>query len=141
MPNPNRFVRLLRHCLALGRSAAKRFPVETMDRIEERVTLSERRHGAEIRIAIETALPPLAILAGQTPRERALEVFGGLRVWDTERNNGVLAQAAAMGCSVPEPFMFLSFITLAAIPAFAVTDKGYVNCLTQQLMDPVLSWK
>jgi len=46
-----------------------------------------------------------------------------------------------MGCSVPEPFMFLSFITLAAIPAFAVTDKGYVNCLTQQLMDPVLSWK
>lgn len=90
MPNPNRFVRLLRHCLALGRSAARRFPVETMDRIEERVTLSERRHGAEIRIAIETALAPLAILAGQTPRERALEVFGGLRVWDTEANNGIL---------------------------------------------------
>ena len=24
------------------------------------------------------------------PRERALEVFGSLRVWDTERNDGVL---------------------------------------------------
>ncbi len=90
MPSSNRFIRLLRHCLMLGRSAARRFPGAVMDRIESRVALSERRHGAEIRIAIETALPPAAILAGQTPRERALEVFGGLRVWDTEANNGIL---------------------------------------------------
>ncbi|MBN1247751.1 MAG: adenine deaminase [Anaerolineae bacterium] len=52
----------------------------------------------------------------------------------------VLAQAQAMGCTVPEPFMFLSFITLAAIPAFAVTDKGYVDCLKQELIDPILGW-
>lgn len=90
MPGSNRFLRLMRHCLALGRSASRRFPDDAMDRIESRVTLSERRHGAEIRIAIETALPPAAILSGETPRERALEVFGGLRVWDTEANNGIL---------------------------------------------------
>ncbi|MCO5118841.1 MAG: TPM domain-containing protein [Burkholderiaceae bacterium] len=90
MERANRFLRLLRHCLTPGGLAARRFPAATMDRIEERVTLAERSHGAEIRIAIETALPVSAILAGQTPRERALEVFGGLCVWDTEANNGVL---------------------------------------------------
>lgn len=30
------------------------------------------------------------MLEGKTPRERALEVFSHLRVWDTEHNNGVL---------------------------------------------------
>jgi adenine deaminase len=45
-----------------------------------------------------------------------------------------------MGCSVPEPFMFLSFITLAGIPQFAVTDKGYIDCLKQAIIDPVLNW-
>ena len=30
------------------------------------------------------------LLAGLTARERALELFGLLRVWDTEHNNGVL---------------------------------------------------
>ena len=52
----------------------------------------------------------------------------------------VLAKAQALGCTVPEPFMFLSFITLAAIPAYAVTDKGYVDCMKQEIIDPVLSW-
>ncbi|MFA7503988.1 MAG: TPM domain-containing protein [Burkholderiaceae bacterium] len=90
MEPSGRFMRLLRHCLTPDGLAARRFPAGTMDRIEARVTLAERSHGAEIRIAIESALSPSAILAGQSPRERALEVFGGLRVWDTEANNGVL---------------------------------------------------
>lgn len=90
MRESNRFLRLLRHCMTPHGLAARRFPAATMDRIEERVTLAERSHGAEIRIAIESALAASAVLAGQTPRERALEVFGGLRVWDTEADNGVL---------------------------------------------------
>jgi len=85
------------------------------------------------------------VAGGKVVASIALPVVGLLSdmdAWSFARaRKDVLAQAAAMGCSVPEPFMFLSFITLAAIPAFAVTDKGYVNCLTQQLMDPVLSWK
>jgi uncharacterized membrane protein len=32
----------------------------------------------------------LTVLRGLSPRERALEVFGRLGVWDTEGNNGVL---------------------------------------------------
>ena len=40
--------------------------------------------------AVEGSLPPLRVLRKLTPRERALEVFGLLRVWDTEENGGVL---------------------------------------------------
>ena len=40
--------------------------------------------------AIESALTPLHVLNNAAPRARALEVFSQLRVWDTERNNGVL---------------------------------------------------
>ena len=36
------------------------------------------------------ALEPGEIWHGKTPRERALEVFAALGVWDTEANNGVL---------------------------------------------------
>ncbi len=69
-------------------------------------------------------------------------LLSDLDAWTfSKQRQTVLAQAQALGCAVPEPFMFLSFITLAAIPAFAITDMGYVNCLTQQLMDPVLSWE
>ena len=47
-------------------------------------------HRGEIRFAVEDALDGPALLAGQSARERALEVFSQLRVWDTEENNGVL---------------------------------------------------
>lgn len=40
--------------------------------------------------AVEGALDGLPLLRGQTARERALEVFSQLRVWDTEGNNCVL---------------------------------------------------
>jgi uncharacterized membrane protein len=35
-------------------------------------------------------LPLAQVLRRTPPRHRALEVFGALRVWDTEGNNGVL---------------------------------------------------
>lgn len=33
---------------------------------------------------------PAAVWAGLTPRQRAIDLFGHLRVWDTEHNDGVL---------------------------------------------------
>ncbi|MBZ0068347.1 MAG: TPM domain-containing protein, partial [Thiobacillus sp.] len=50
----------------------------------------ETRHDGEIRFAIESRLPASAVWRGMRGRERALEVFSSLRVWDTEHNNGVL---------------------------------------------------
>jgi adenine deaminase len=68
-------------------------------------------------------------------------LLSDLDAWTfAEHRQAVLAKAQALGCTVPEPFMFLSFITLAAIPAFAITDKGYVDCMKQEIIDPVLSW-
>jgi len=51
---------------------------------------SESRHNGEIRFAIETSLAPAQVWRGMSGRERAIEVFANLRVWDTEHNSGVL---------------------------------------------------
>ena len=61
-----------------------------LTRIEEAIARSERAHSAEVRIAIEASLPMRDVLRGRAPRERALEVFGTLGVWDTAASNGVL---------------------------------------------------
>ena len=39
---------------------------------------------------VEGGLPVLALFSGRTARERAIEVFSRLRIWDTEDNAGVL---------------------------------------------------
>ncbi len=61
-----------------------------MSRIEQAIALSETRHGGQIRFAVEHALDTSSLLQGESARERALEVFSALRVWDTQHNNGVL---------------------------------------------------
>lgn len=82
--------RLLRHLLTDRRTLGRAFPPAALDAIEQRVSEAEQGHGAEIRVAFEDSLGLGRVLAGTTARERALEVFGALRVWDTEANNGVL---------------------------------------------------
>ena len=66
------------------------FPDDSLRRIEQAVADGERRHSAEIRIAIEASLSWHRLIKGLAPRERALQVFADLGVWDTEANNGVL---------------------------------------------------
>ena len=48
------------------------------------------RHGGEICVCVEASLPLAEVWRGVQARGRALDVFAQLRVWDTERNNGVL---------------------------------------------------
>ncbi len=82
--------RLLRH-LATGSFAVRRhFPAGALQAIETAVRDAETRHSGEIRFAVEAALDLRRLLNAQSARERAIEVFSQLRVWDTERNNGVL---------------------------------------------------
>ena len=52
--------------------------------------------------------------------------------------NALNAAMAERGCIIAIPFMFLSFICLAALPAFAITDHGFINVITMQLQDPIL---
>jgi uncharacterized membrane protein len=61
-----------------------------MAAIAQAIAKSEREHGGEIRFAVEPALDTRPLLAGQSARERALEVFSLLRLWDTDERNGVL---------------------------------------------------
>ena len=49
--------------------------------------------------------------------------------------NGIIHE---LGCPITIPFMFLSFICLAAIPVYAITDVGFINVLTQEVVDPVI---
>ena len=67
-----------------------RFSKETLRAIEQAVQACEARHGGEIRVAVEDSLPLPDVLRGLTPRQRAIEVFGALGVWNTVHNNGVL---------------------------------------------------
>jgi uncharacterized membrane protein YgcG len=59
-------------------------------RLEARVHASEKRHSGEIRLCVEAGLPSSYLWKRLSVRDRALALFGKLRVWDTELNNGVL---------------------------------------------------
>ena len=82
--------RIMRH-LSSGRAAVRRaFPQRALDAVELAIRETETRHDGQIRFAVEAALDLSPLLGGQPARERAIEVFSELRVWDTEHNNGVL---------------------------------------------------
>ena len=82
--------RILRHLLT-GQLAVRRlFPAVSLAAIEQAIKQSEMSHGGEICFAVEAALNTTPLLRNQTARERAVEVFSQLHIWDTEYNNGVL---------------------------------------------------
>lgn len=85
-----RLRRILRHRWIDEVDAARALGPAALERLEQRVAASERRHSGEIRLCIEAGLPLSYLWRDATPRQRALTMFGKLRVWDTERNNGVL---------------------------------------------------
>ena len=86
----NRWTRLLKHRLLDEGDAERVLGAGALERITQRVTASERRHSGEIRVCVEAGLPFSYIRREATPRERAVAMFGKLRVWDTEHDNGVL---------------------------------------------------
>jgi folate-binding Fe-S cluster repair protein YgfZ len=82
--------RALKHLAAPQWVVRGAFPPAVMARIEAAITASELAHRGEIRFVVEGGLDLMPLLRGMSPRERALEVFSELRVWDTEENTGVL---------------------------------------------------
>ena len=83
-------MRWWRHAVTDAADAKRAFPPAAFDRIERAIAEAEARHAGQIVFVIEPALPVGRVLARLAPRERALEVFGLMRVWDTEENAGVL---------------------------------------------------
>ena len=82
--------RLWRHLVTDNLSVRHAFPKAALDRIEQAIAAGERSHRGQVCFAVEGSLHPVHVMRRLTPRERALEVFGLLRVWDTEENSGVL---------------------------------------------------
>ena len=84
------FARIFRHLILPQWRVSQVLPAAVLARIEKAVNASESRHSGQIRFAVENALDLQELLRGESARERAIEVFAALRVWDTEHNNGVL---------------------------------------------------
>jgi uncharacterized membrane protein len=84
------WIRILSHLLTGQLVVHRKFPAASLAAIEQAIKQSEMYHGGEICFAVEAALNTASLLRNQTARERAVEVFSQLRIWDTENNNGVL---------------------------------------------------
>ena len=85
-----RLARILKHRWLDERDVDRALPPEALARVQQRVAASEKRHSGEIRVCVEAGLPLSYLWRGASARERAVTMFGKLRVWDTEHNNGVL---------------------------------------------------
>ena len=82
--------RFLKHILMPKFIVRRYFSRADFSEIEAAIKGSEKLHSGEIVFAAEAHLEPLQALKNITAHQRALEVFSNLRVWDTEKNNGVL---------------------------------------------------
>jgi uncharacterized membrane protein len=82
--------RLFRHLFSARWRVRRAFPMRAMRAIEAEIRQCEAMHEGELRFAVEGELDFLALLRNQSARERAIEVFSQLRIWDTGHNNGVL---------------------------------------------------
>jgi uncharacterized membrane protein len=82
--------RFIRHFICDYWSVHSAFPAATLKAIEREVAVSEQGHAGELRFVVESALPLPMLVRGVSSRERAIQLFGHLRIWDTEQNSGVL---------------------------------------------------
>jgi len=82
--------RILKHLWLDEDDTRRAIPPDLLERLAQRVAASEKRHSGEIRICVEAGLPLSYLWRRASPHERAVNLFGKLRVWDTEHNNGVL---------------------------------------------------
>jgi uncharacterized membrane protein len=82
--------RITRHLLRHHWQAKRVFPQAVLDRIEQAIKQSETMHSGQVRFVVEGALDGRPLFRNQHARERALDVFSHLRIWDTAHNNGVL---------------------------------------------------
>jgi len=90
----NRVKRIFKHRWLDDTATQRVIAPDMLQRLQQRVAASEQRHSGEVRVYIEGGLPlrylwtdaPTQLLA----RQRALDLFSQLHVWDTAANNGVL---------------------------------------------------
>jgi uncharacterized membrane protein len=82
--------RIGRHLVEHRWRARRIFPAEVLTAIEQAIKAGETTHSGQVRFVVEGALDGAPLFRNQPARERALDIFSQLRIWDTAHNNGVL---------------------------------------------------
>ncbi len=82
--------RIGRHLLEHRWRVRRIFPPQVLAAIEQAIRAGEATHSGQVRFVVEGALDGAPLFRDQPARERALDIFSQLRIWDTARNNGVL---------------------------------------------------
>ena len=82
--------RIGKHLLEHNWRVRRIFTPKVLDDIEQAIKLTEATHSGQVRFVVEGALDGKPLFRDQPARERALDIFSHLRIWDTAHNNGVL---------------------------------------------------
>ena len=82
--------RILKHLFTTQAQVRRHFDRSALTAIENAIKASEAAHAGEIRFVVEGALDGSPLFRGQSARDRAIDLFSQLRVWDTQHNTGVL---------------------------------------------------
>jgi uncharacterized membrane protein len=82
--------RIGKHLIEHNWRVRRIFTPKVLDDIEQAIKLTEATHSGQVRFVVEGALDGKPLFRDQPARERALDIFSQLRIWDTAHNNGVL---------------------------------------------------
>lgn len=117
-----KLARLFKHRWLDEADARRALGPEALARLQARVAASEARHSGEIRLSVEAGLPWSYLWNDLSARDRAVTLFGKLRVWDTEHNNGVLI-----------------YLLLAEHAIEIVADRGLARRVPQAQWDQLIA--
>ena len=82
--------RIGKHLLEHRWRVRRIFPPDVLAAIEQAIKAGEATHSGQVRFVVEGALDGAPLFRNQSARQRALDIFSHLRIWDTAHNNGVL---------------------------------------------------
>jgi uncharacterized membrane protein len=82
--------RIGKHLLEHHWRVRRIFTPAVLAAIEQAIKAGEATHAGQVRFVVEGALDGAPLFRNQSARERALDIFSHLRIWDTAHNNGVL---------------------------------------------------
>ncbi len=82
--------RIGKHLLEHHWRVRRIFTPAVLAAIEQAIKAGEATHSGQVRFVVEGALDGAPLFKNQSARERALDIFSHLRIWDTAHNSGVL---------------------------------------------------
>ncbi|MGG7099081.1 adenine deaminase [Clostridium sardiniense] len=87
--------------------------------------------GGQVVVADGEVLEFLPLPVGGIASDLEPEVIAE---WEKRVNKA----ANELGCDLPEPLMYMFFLPITAIPDYAITDVGPVDCIALDTFDPII---